>query len=411
MQLPCPWVNCDHERNTAVKTLKMSGAILLTLSILVLAICSTATVTAGESTEEPAQLRFYIGTYTGGKSQGIYMSQLNPMTGELAAAVLVGETTNPSFLAMHPSGDFLYAVGEISSFEGQKTGAVTAWKIDRDTGQLEFLGEDPSGGPGPCHLVVDATGKTLLVANYSGGSVSSREIFHNGHLGNLASFHQHHGSSVNPRRQQQPHAHSINLDRENRYAIVADLGLDEILVYQLDAVSSELSRNSRFPELKVEPGSGPRHLSFHPTADYAYVINELNSTITALRYEPQPGRLEAIQTVSTLPPDFDGDSYTAEVVVHPSGKFVYGSNRGHDSIAVFRIEPESGQLQSVQIEPTQGKTPRNFAVDPTGNYLLAENQDSDTIVVFRIDPDSGRLTATGHTLEVPKPVCIKFALH
>ena len=339
------------------------------------------------------------------------MSQLDLSTGELAPAALAGETTNPSFLALHPSGDFLYAVGEISSFEGQKAGAVTAWKIDRDTGQLEFLGQDPSGGPGPCHLVVDSTGTTLLVANYGGGSVSSREIHRDGKFGNQISFHQHYGSSVNPQRQQQPHAHSINLDRDNRYAFVADLGLDQILVYRFDAVASELHRNKGFPLVKVKPGSGPRHLSFHPSADYAYVINELDSTITAFRYEPKQGRLELMQTVTTLPPDFDGASYTAEVVAHPSGKFIYGSNRGHDSIAVFRVDPDSGNLQLVQIEPTQGKTPRNFAVDPTGKYLLAENQDSDTIVVFRIDPDQGRLAATGHTLEVPKPVCIKFVVN
>jgi 6-phosphogluconolactonase len=192
---------------------------------------------------------------------------------------------------------------------------------------------------------------------------------------------------------------------------VADLGLDQILVYRFDADGSELRPHDSFPKAEVEAGSGPRHLSFHPEADYAYAINELNSTITIFGYEPAKGRLEAIQTITTLPPDFDGENYTAEIVVHPSGKFVFGSNRGHDSIAVFRVNLESGKLDPVQVTATQGKTPRNFAVDPTGKYLLAENQDSDTIVVFRIDPSDGRLTATGHSLEVPKPVCIKFVVN
>ena len=223
------------------------------------------------------------------------------------------------------------------------------------------------------------------------------------------SFYQHVGSSVNPQRQREPHAHSINLDPENQYAFVADLGLDQILVYRFESIDGELKPNENFPYAKVKPGSGPRHFGFHPNGQFAYVINELNSTITAFRYESQRGGLEEIQTISTLPSDFEGNSYTAEVVVHPDGKTVYGSNRGHDSIAVFRCDPETGRLELVQIEPTQGKTPRNFAIDPTGTYLLAENQGSDTVVVFRIDPESGKLSATGHKLDVPSPVCIQFA--
>ncbi len=378
-------------------------------TLLLLTLC--VPLLGEEATPEwPEQLRFYIGTYTNGESEGIYTSQLNRQTGELTPPVLVGETANPSFLAVHPSGDFLYAVGEVSSFDGQKSGAVTAWKIDQSSGQLEFLGQDPTGGAGPCHLSVDTAGRTLLIANYGGGSVSTRAVFHDGTLGDQVSFWQHSGASVDPARQNAPHAHSINLDRDNRFAFVADLGLDQILVYQFEPVRGELRQHAKFPHVKLHPGAGPRHFSFHPSGEYAYVINELDSTITAFRYDTRSGRLEAIQTIGTLPDDFSGRNHTAEVVVHPNGHFVYGSNRGHDSIAVFRVDPESGKLEQVQIEPTQGKTPRNFAIDPTGNFLLAENQDSDTIVVFRIDSTSGQLNDTGHQLEVPSPVCVKFAV-
>lgn len=408
-----PLVTHDCERKRPVKTFTATACTLGTLAVVFtvssLAGRGTLLLGAAPNTAESQSLRFYIGTYTGDKSQGIYVSALDLATGALAPMVLAGETNSPSFLAMHPSGDFLYAVSEVPTFDGRKSGAVTAWRIDRDSGQLTLLGQDPSGGPGPCHLVVDAAGKTVLVANYGGGSVSTRTIHHDGSLGDQISFHQHRGSSVNPQRQQQPHAHSINLDRPNRHALVADLGLDQILVYRFDPLSSTLVRNDAFPAFKVKAGAGPRHVSFHPSEDYVYVINELDSTLLACRYDDQTGRLDALQTVSTLPADFSGENFTAEVVVHPGGKFVYGSNRGHDSIAVFQIDAPSGRLQSVQFEPTRGKTPRNFVVDPTGQYLLAENQDSGTIVVFRIDPDSGRLTATDHALEVPHPVCIRFA--
>ena len=253
-------------------------------------VTSSLSIAAEDPVEVPQQMRFYIGTYTNGKSEGIYVSTLNRDTGELAEPTLAGETDNPSFLAIHPSGNYLYAVGEISSFDGQRSGAVTAWKINQETGQLEFLGEDPSGGEGPCHLNVDNSGRTLLITNYGGGSVSSRELFHNGTLGNQVSFHQHVGSSINPRRQREPHAHSINLDPGNQYAFVADLGLDQILVYRFESIGGELKPNSGFPYAKVKPGSGPRHFSFHPNGKFAYVINELNSTITAFRYDSQRGR-------------------------------------------------------------------------------------------------------------------------
>jgi 6-phosphogluconolactonase len=254
--------------------------------------------------------------------------------------------------------------------------------------------------------VVDAAGKTVLVANYGGGSVSSIAIAEGGRLGEVVSFEQHQGSSANSERQSSPHAHSVNLDPANHFAFVADLGLDKVLVYDFDAATGRLGVPAQ--QVAVRPGSGPRHFAFQPTGRYAYVINELASTIVAFRYDERTGRLSTLEEVSTLPDGFDQPSYTAEVVVHPNGRFVYGSNRGHDSIAVFEVQPDTGKLQRQQIELTQGQAPRNFVIDPTGKFLLAENQSSNTVVVFRIDQQTGRLSATGEVLQVPLPVCIRF---
>jgi 6-phosphogluconolactonase len=359
--------------------------------------------------DESDSLTVYLGTYTRGDSQGIYLARLNLTTGELKLAGLAAETKNPSFLAIHPNRRFLYSVGEISDFQGQRTGAVNAFRIDRQTGKLELLNQQSSGGAGPCHLVVDPPGRNVLVANYGGGSVAALPIRDDGGLGESTAFVQHEGSSVNPRRQGGPHAHSINLDAANRFAFVADLGLDKILVYRFDAARGTLTPNDT-PWAAVAPGSGPRHFAFHPGGKVAYVINELLSTVTAFAYDADRGVLEEVQTISTLPDGFDGDNTTAEVQVHPSGRFLFGSNRGHDSIAVFAIDPDSGRLSAVEHESTQGHTPRNFGVDPTGRYLLAANQNSDSVVVFRIDANSGALTPTGQKIEVPSPVCIKMSL-
>lgn len=353
------------------------------------------------------KFRVYIGTYTGADSKGIYVAEFDSATGDLSAAELAVEATNPSFLAIHPSRKFLYAVSETADYGGKASGALTAYEIDQDTGRLKQLNQVASAGAAPCHLVVDETGKTLLAANYTGGNVSVRAIESDGRLGRQTDFHQHKGSSSNPNRQQAPHAHSINLDAQNRFAFVADLGTDQVVVYQFDPSEQKLLPNQA-ASATVEPGSGPRHFSFHPSGKSAYVINEIKSTITVFQYDAETGRLQTVQTVSTLPEDFQGTSHTAEVVVHPSGKFVYGSNRGHDSIAVYAVDADSGKLSLVEIEPTGGKTPRNFAVDPTGKFLFAENQGSDSIVLFQIDELTGQLQPTGQQLQVPTPVCVKF---
>jgi 6-phosphogluconolactonase len=248
----------------------------------------------------------------------------------------------------------------------------------------------------------------VLVANYGGGSVCVLPILDDGQLDGATALVQHEGSSVNPRRQRGPHAHSVNVSPDDRFAFVADLGLDKVMIYRFDVTAGTLAPADP-PWASVSPGAGPRHFAFHPGGKFAYVINELQSTVTAFAYDPERGSLDDLQTVSTLPSDFKDNNSTAEVLVHPSGNFLYGSNRGHNSIAVFAIDARTGWLSPVEKESTRGSTPRNFGIDPTGRYLLAANQASDAIVVFRIDKATGALTATGQEIEVPSPVCVRMA--
>jgi 6-phosphogluconolactonase len=353
------------------------------------------------------KLHVYIGTYTRGRSEGIYLYYMDKSTGALEFASVAGGTENPAFLAIHPEQRYLYSVNEVGQFAGKSSGAVSAFSIDPETGELTLLNQQSSQGPGPCHLSVDHTGQFVLVANYSGGSVAVLPIDSDGKLGEATDFVQHEGSSVNPRRQERPHAHSIMVDESNRYAFVPDLGMDKIMIYRLNLTDGKLEPNDE-PWAKVKAGAGPRHFDFHPNGKYAYAINELDNTLIAFAYDATRGSLREIQTVSTLPEDFSGTSYCADVHVSPSGKFVYGSNRGHDSIAIFGIDEATGRLTCVGYEPTQGKMPRNFGIDPTGAFLLAANQDSDNVVVFRIDRQTGRLESTGFVVEVPKPVCVKM---
>ncbi len=349
----------------------------------------------------------YFGTYTrNNDSKGIYLSKFDTATGKLSAPEVAGEVVNPSFLAIHPDGAHLYAVSEIPELDSRKTGGLSAFEIDPATGKLELLNQEPTEGPGPCFVAIDHSGKAALVANYSGGSVASLPIEESGALGPVASFIQHEGSSINERRQKEPHAHSINVDAANRFAFAADLGTDDIFIYELLPDKAILTSHG---SAEVAPGSGPRHFAFHPSGKYAYVINELALTITAFRYDAEEGRLTEIQTVSTVPADADREGVsTAEVQAHPNGKFVYGSNRGHDSIAAFQVEPTTGKLFLVEIQKMEGNVPRNFRIDPTGGYLLAAGQKSNTVEVFAIDAETGALEPTGEKIEVPSPVCVKF---
>ena len=346
----------------------------------------------------------YFGTYTGAKSKGIYCWRMTE-DGKLTRVGLAAETANPTYLAVHPSQKFLYAIGEISDFKGQKVGAVTAYAIDTATGKLTLLNQQSSGGPGPCHLDVDRAGKVVLVANYGGGSVQALPIKEDGSLGEPGTFVQHKGAGDYEKRA--PRGHAIVVDPTQRFAVACDLGLDQVLVYKLDAANAKLTPHNP-PFATLAPGSGPRHLAFRPDGKFAYVIIETLLTMTAFAWDGARGELKEVQTISTLPGAKEKGFSTAEVYVHPSGKFVYGSNRGHDSIVVYASDEKTGKLTLVEHQSTQGRTPRHFAIHPSGNFLLAENQSTDNVVVFRIDPQTGKLTATGEKIEVGSPVCAVF---
>lgn len=349
----------------------------------------------------------YAGSYSDEASEGIHAFAFDDETGELERMGGAGGIANPSFLALHPRGTFLYAVTEVGKFEGESSGAVAAFSIDPASGGLALLNRQATGGPGPCHLTVDATGRCVLAANYRGGSVCVLPVAEDGRLLERTDFVQHQGSSTHPKRQAGPHAHSVTLDPTNTFAYVADLGMDRVMIYRLDPEEGRLSTNGD-PWYQAHRGAGPRHFAFGRNGWFAYLINELDSTVTVLRCDRTRGGLERVQTISALPSDFEGESTAADIHVHPSGRFAYGSNRGHDSIAVFAVNRETGRLRLVGHESTRGETPRGFALAPTGEWLVAANQNSDNIVVFRIDAGTGRLTPTGQEPAVPSPTCVKF---
>ena len=349
----------------------------------------------------------YVGTYTAQQSKGIYAYRFNAATGHLTSLGLAAETSNPSFLAIHPSREFLYAVNETGKFQDQSSGAVSAFAIDRHTGRLTLLNQVASRGADPCYVALDKTGKYVLVANYGGGSVAVFPVLKGGKLGEATSVLQYKGTGANPERQESPHAHWIDFSPDNRFAVAADLGLDRLNVYKFDSSKGSLVPNDP-AVVQVKPGAGVRHFAFHPSARFAYAVNEMDSSVISFSYDPTRGTLHQLQSISMLPKDFSGKNDAAEIQVHPNGKFLYASNRGHDSIAVFSIDAAKGTLTPVEYVPTQGKAPRYFAIDPTGSRLFVANQNSGNIVVFQIDPVTGRLTATGQMLEIASPVCLKF---
>ena len=351
-----------------------------------------------------AAILIYIGTYTSGASEGIYVYAMDTSSGELTYVSTAKGINNPSFLALHPGGNYLYAVNEVSNFGGQKAGGLSAFAIESD-GSLKFLNQQSSVGDGPCHLVVDHMGKYVLAANYGGGSVCMVPLEEDGSLGSASDFVQHEGSSIDPNRQQEPHAHSINVAPDNRFAFAPDLGTDKIFIYAVDLEHGKLDANN--PAFaKVDPGSGPRHFTFHPNGRYAYVINEMGNSVTVFNYDASTGTLSTVQTLSTLPDGYSGASSTADIHIHPNGKFLYGSNRGHDSIAIYAIDAEDGTLEALGHQATGGQNPRNFMIDPSGTFLLAGNGQTDTVVTFRINQETGALEETGHVANVPSPVCL-----
>lgn len=351
----------------------------------------------------PAEmLTLYVGTYTDGDSEGIYRCHMDADTGDLEIIEATGGIANPSFLAFHPDRTHLYAVSETTSFEDGPGGGVFAYAVDAAGGGLRSLNAKPSRGGAPCYVSVTPDGRFVLVANYVGGNVAILPVQPDGSLGEATDVEQHEGSGPNEERQEAPHAHCILPDPSGRFACAVDLGIDRVIVYRSD--DGNLMRAS---EMALQPGAGPRHLAFHPNGRRAYVINELDSTLTACTYDD--GVLEPTHTISTLPPGIDAENYCADIHVAANGRFVYGSNRGHDSIVVFAVDDASGHLSAIQHVPTGGSWPRNFALDPSGRFLLVANQHTDDVVVFSVDGATGRLAPTGHTLAIPSPVCLRFA--
>ena len=355
------------------------------------------------STARPAAFWVYVGTYNGPKSHGVYVSRFDMTSGKLGEPELAADLPkSPTFLAVHPNGKFIYTADEID-----KNGGVSALSISADTGKLTLLNQYVIPGTGPCHVMVDPSGRNVLTANYDSGVVEVIPIGDDGKLTKPSAVDKHSGPVADAKLQVSPRRHCINLSPDNRFALSCDLGLDKVIVYKFDPIKGTITPNDP-PSAPLARVAGPRHLTFSPNGKFVYVINELNSTITAFTYDAQKGALAEFQTISTLPADFKGASTTAEIAVHPSGKFLYGSNRGHDSIAIFTIDPATGKLTAAGHQSTQGKTPRNFELDPSGAFLIAANQNSDSVVVFAIDANTGGLKPTGSTIMVGAPVSLKF---
>ncbi|MBN1998404.1 lactonase family protein [candidate division KSB1 bacterium] len=351
----------------------------------------------------------YVGSYTSNPSEGIYVYQMDRESGELTLKHTVGNITNPSFLTLDSQHRFLYAVQEVSNYNGEFQGAVSAFLVDQKSWNLTPINSQPSFGTSPCYVAVDGNDHFAMLANYSSGTLALYPLKEDGSLASASHVVQHEGSSVNKNRQNEPHAHSVNPAPNNRFVLAADLGIDKILVYQLDSAGGKLLPNDP-PSVSTQPGAGPRHFTFSPDGRFCYVINELNSSLAVYSWDAEAGELKSVETFSTLPQDYKGTNSCADVHITPDGRFLYGSNRGLDSLSIFSIDSETGKLTPAGYQSTMGQTPRNFAIDPTGTFLLVANQNSDNVVVFRINKQSGELTETGCVVSVSKPVCIKVVL-
>ncbi len=362
-----------------------------------------------QSNKKSKEMLVYIGTYTStGNSEGIYVHKFNSETGKLTPLRIVKDVADPSFLTIEKDRKYLFAVNELLEYEGKKSGAVSAFAIDQKTGDLRFLNKQASLGGAPCFITTSDNGKFALVANYLGGNVSSFPIETDGRFGASVDLVQHTGFGPNKDRQESAHAHSITLDRRNRFAFAADLGIDRLMIYSFDDQTGKLKPNEAQAFFQSKAGAGPRHFSFHPNGKFAFLINELGATITSLAYDETLGTLKEIQNISTLPPNFTDANTCADIHVAPNGKFLYGSNRGHNSIVSYKIDEKTGRLEYLEHTPTGGKKPRNFAIAPDGKFLLVANQDSNNVVIFRINEKSGKLQATENSAQVPTPVCLKF---
>jgi 6-phosphogluconolactonase len=373
---------------------------LLVLAFPILAMSATRDAAKGE-------YLLFVGTYTANQSKGIYAYRFVPASTKLTPLGLVAETPNPSFLTIDSTGRLLYAVNELEKYKGESSGSVSAFVVDQKSGKLLPLNEVSSRGTDPCYLSLDQSGKYVLVANYGSGSVAVFQVHKDGSLGKASAFVQHTGSGPDRERQEGPHAHWIGVTPDNRFAMAVDLGIDQVLVYRFNEKTGTLSPNHP-ASVAMEPGSGPRHLDFHPNGKFVYVLSELQSKINVFSYDLRQGTLQPLQHIATVPKEFSGTNYPAEIRVHPNGKFLFASNRGHDSIAVFSIDQKNGTLSPVGPFSTQGKKPRNFEIDPSGSRLFVANQESGNIVIFDIDQTTGKLTPTGQVLHLDSPVCLKF---
>lgn len=353
----------------------------------------------------------FVGAYTenlgfvDGRAEGIAVFRMDQATGRLEFVQENKGIASPSFLALHPDRRYLYAVNETGQFQAKPGGSVSAFTIDPADGTLKLINQQSSHGTAPCHVSLDATGSYVLVANYGSGTVAVYPVRADGSLGGASDIVQHTGTGGKPGRPSTPHAHAAYPDPNNRFVLAVDLGLDQVLVYRLDLQQGKLLPNGF---AKLAPGAGPRHLVFHPNGGFVYVINELDSTMTAFGYDAVQGQLTELQTLSTLPAGFSGRSACAEVAITANGKFLYGSNRFQDSLVIYAVNPDDGRLNLVGHQPVLGKTPRHFVIDPSGKFILVANQDDGTIVIFRMDGETGLLQPTGQTVKTPTPVCLQF---
>ena len=380
------------------------------IAVSALGILGFATVGRRGASHRDSEL-LYVGTYTEDKrTEGIFLARFDTRSGELRLEHGVEAGPNPSFLAIHPNGRFLYAVNEVDQRNGKATGGISAFAIASDTGALTRINEQASEGGSPCYVSVDRRGRAVLVANYVGGSVALLPVARDGSLGPAISVDQHHGKGPNAERQEAPHAHCIVTDPSNRFALATDLGVDTVFVYRLDVDHGGLGIIED-AGAHMKGGAGPRHLAFHPRLPIVYVVNELDSTVSTLRFNSRAGALTPLDTRSTLPTGWTGDNSGADIHVAPSGRVLYTSNRGHNSIAVFSIVESTGALALQQTVSTGGETPRNFTLDPTGRWLLVGNQNSGSVVVLARDEKTGKLSPTPQRLELPSPVCLRFRAH
>ena len=362
-----------------------------------------------------ATFRFYVGTFNQtardaqARTDGIFWYRFDAETGNLQREGAADGGPNPGFLTLSADHRYLYCVNEVHEYQGQKGGGLSAFQVDPATGGLSFLNSQPSYGESPCYISLDRSGKFALVSNYASGNIAVYPLLPDGRLGASSEFIQHEGHGTNPKRQEMAHAHSIQMEAGNKLALVADLGLDQVKLYRLDLVNGKL-QPAVPAEISLHPGAGPRHLDFHPNGKWMYVINELDSTLAFFEVDFRGGVYRHIQTVSSLPGGYEGEKWAADVHVHPNGRWIFASNRGHNSLATFEIDQQTGRVNLLGTVPSGGKTPRNFALDPSGRWLLAANQDSHNLVVFALDPTSGRLTPAGVETSIPTPVCVRFVI-